>query len=444
MKREVFYGVGNLSFSIVANTISNFFMFFGTSVLGVKGALVGIAIAIGTIWNGIGDPIMGVVSDKFKIGKLGYRKGYMLIGAIGMALANFAVWYVPINASVGIKFIWMLVAIVVIQTFLVAYTTPYYALGVDISTGKNSMTRLMISKALFMFLGLVLPSVLITIFLPNTQEYGVGQLNPYGYQKIAVVVSTICVMTAIMCILFTPNKLMRNEVSRKFSLKNTAKKFFKIIKNKNMFRLILGSALADVSAVILTSVGMHFFTYCFYYTSGQITTILLTLLVGASVSQFLWYKMSKKSKIKTMLTSIFVTVIGVFCVLLVYVFRFNLNRYSFYLEIVSIFVCGFGSGALYTIPVSLYNDEVKIINAKTQEQQTATYTGIYTFSSSVLTALTQLITGVMLDLIHFDPSVVDQTISVQTGLALILFVGIMSVLILSYYLFGIFKPSKIK
>ena len=128
--------------------------------------------------------------------------------------------------------------------------------------------------------------------------------------------------------------------------------------------------------------------------------------------------------------------------MLVYVFRFELNYISYYFCIAGMFICGAGSGALYTIPLSIYNDEVKKINENYSDDRTATYTGMLTFTSSAVTALSQLISGALLDIIKFDANLIDQTLGVQTGLALILFGGIMSVLIASFYFFGKYNKQK--
>ena len=95
LTKKIFYGFGNLGYSVIGQTVSNFFMFFATSVLGLSGTLVGIAIAIGTIWDGLSDTIMGYISDKYKLGKFGHRNGYMFIATLGMSVLNICLWCIP-------------------------------------------------------------------------------------------------------------------------------------------------------------------------------------------------------------------------------------------------------------------------------------------------------------------------------------------------------------
>ncbi|MBQ2713619.1 MAG: MFS transporter, partial [Clostridia bacterium] len=89
------YGTGNLGYATISQTVNNFIMFFGTSVLGVSGTLVGLAVALSTFWDGISDPVVGHISDNFHSKKYGKRTGFMIFGTIGMVIFNVLLWSVP-------------------------------------------------------------------------------------------------------------------------------------------------------------------------------------------------------------------------------------------------------------------------------------------------------------------------------------------------------------
>lgn len=196
-----FYGVGNLGYSVISQTITNFFMFFGTSVLKLPGTLIGIAIAISTIWDGISDPMVGFISDNKKIGKLGYRHGYMLIATVGMSIMNIFIWCVPNGLGVAGKFIWIVLSLVLIETFNTLFATPYSALGAELSNDYNERTVIQIFKTLFFLFGMVVPSILMFLFLPDTPDFPQGQLNPEGYKYIAIVTSCIALVAGLLCVL---------------------------------------------------------------------------------------------------------------------------------------------------------------------------------------------------------------------------------------------------
>ena len=60
------YGIGGLGYSSMSATLNNFIMFFATAVMGISGSLVGVAIAISSLWDGVSDPLIGHLSDNTK------------------------------------------------------------------------------------------------------------------------------------------------------------------------------------------------------------------------------------------------------------------------------------------------------------------------------------------------------------------------------------------
>jgi Na+/melibiose symporter-like transporter len=159
------------------------------------------------------------------------------------------------------------------------------------------------------------------------------------------------------------------------------------------------------------------------------------LIIGNILSQPLWVSVSKKKDKKVALVlAIFITTFSVFGVILVFIFRINLINISFYLIVTIMLVCGIGSGGLYTLPSAIYGDTIMCIDGG--ERKIATYTGTLTFASNIANSITQLIVGILLDVIKFDSNVQIQTLYVQTGLALILFIGVQASLISACFIFS--------
>ena len=442
------YGIGNLGYSVVSQTITNFFMFFGTSVLKVSGSLIGVAIALSTIWDALCDPIVGYVSDNKVLKGFGNRNGYILIGTIGVSLINLFIWFVPLSLPEWAKFLWVLMALVLNETFCTLYSTPYGALGGDLTSDYNDRTIIQIYKTIFFILGMILPSVLLQIFLPSTPQFPQGQLNPLGYKKIAFVCSLIMLVCGLICV-FGTLKLSKEKLKTftrsklaKFSFKSLFFGFTKGLKNKQQRIVVFGYSLSMVSAAILTSVGLHFFTYCFNYSSLKITVLLVSLLLGMVISQPFWYKLSlMQDKKPALLTGLLVAICGVIAIMITYILRFLIFQATFYIILFSIFVVGFGAGTLYSLPTSMYLDVVSYSesNAETKENSGATNQSFLTFSYNIANATALLIIGVLLDIIKFNPNQTSQPRSVQTGIAIILFLGVLISLIGSFVIFYSYK-----
>jgi len=442
--KKLFYGFGGLSYSVISQTISNFFMFFATSVLGISGTLVGITIGISTIWDGISDTLIGFISDNKKPGKFGKRNGFMLIATLGMSLFNVVLWVVPNSLNSGLKFVWILISLLLLETFNTMFATPYNALGNELSNSYHDRTKTNAFSTVFYLIGIIVPSVLMIIFLKDTQEYPIGQLNPNGYIKISLVTSSICLIFGLLCALLTIPKSTEaneNQSYAKISLKALFSGFMASFKNKKLNTIIWGYVFTSIATVFLCSVGLHFFTYSFFYTTNQITCLLITLMLGTISSQPLWVFISKKKNKKpSLLFAIFMTVLSVFGIIAVYLFRVDLYKISFYLMIGLIFICGIGSGALYSLPMSMYGDAIVSLT-NDDVNLMATYSGTMTFASNIANSITQLLVGILLDVIKFDSSLQVQTLGVQTGLALILFVGVQIALIVSCAIFSRVKED---
>ena len=177
-------------------------MFFATTVLGINGTLVGITIAIATIWDGFSDTIIGYISDTKPMGRLGKRNGYMLIATIGMSIANIFLWCVPNDINLVLKFVWILVSLLVLETFNTVFSTPFMALGNELAEDSHERTKINAYSTIFYLIGIIIPSILLLVFFPNTDEYPIGQLNPKGDIKLAFVTSIICIIIIIACTSF--------------------------------------------------------------------------------------------------------------------------------------------------------------------------------------------------------------------------------------------------
>lgn len=446
-KTKVCYGVGNLGYGTISQTMSNFIMFFGTSVLGISGTLVGIAVAISAFWDGLSDPIVGYLSDRSKSKYFGKRLGFMLVATFGMAIFNMLIWSIPQSLDMGFKFVWLLVCLVSIETFNTCFATPYVALGIDIAPDYNDQSSIQGFKTVFFICGMVLPTILMMIFMPTKE--GASQLVQSGYINISYVTSILCIICGTITILGTIKrvKLMPEYKTRKKEDNAFFKifyNFFKTLKHKNFSPLILGYSVALIAAAFLTSVGMHLFTYSFHFGASQISILMMSLFLGAIISQPVWIYISKridkKPALNIALTTLLVA-IGLIAIIFATRTLYSVSL-CFYLILPFLFLCGFGTGALYSLPVSMYADVVTLEKLKTSENKTATYSGYMTFAYNVSNSIALLIIGILLDIIKFDPKQPVQAMKVQNSLGVIVIVGCSLAIAVAMLIFNKYKLSR--
>ncbi len=468
-KTKLCYGVGNLGYGSMGQTVSSFVMFFGTSVLGLSGLLVGITIAITSLWDGLSDPLVGYLSDRTRSKFFGRRLGHMLFASIALAINNILLWCCPVSDSQAFMMLWLLFFLLMQETLNTFFATPYSALCIDIAPDYNDQTKTQGFKTVFYILGMILPSILMYIFMGGTMGVQ-SQFKRSGYINIAIVNSVLALLCGVITIIGTRKRVRSmpgydealvekdqeldetTKVSKnaKNSQKNAKKPqkigFMKKILTgyvetfkKRDFRIVmLGYSVCLIATVFISSVGMHLFTFCYHFSSIQISMLMICLFGGAIASQLLWVNVVKKyDKKQTLIFALCVMLFGIAITSVTFLFRlYTTPNTIFWFVLPCMFICGIGSGALYSLPHSMYADVITMEQYKTGLNNAGRYTGYYTFTYNFSNSIALLFIGLLLDLVKFDSSQPVQALSVQTGLGRIVFFGSAIALTLGIIIFS--------
>jgi Na+/melibiose symporter-like transporter len=305
-------------------------------------------------------------------------------------------------------------------------------LGLDLSKTYHDRTAIQNFKTAFSFLSLMVPSILMGLCLKNANSAN-------GYLGIAIVTSVLCVVCALICFFGTPKTAqICTKIDPKTPQKGAKKHrfctnsgtifddFFGIIKQKNVGILIAGYAVSLAAGAFLTSLGLHVFTYTFHFSTAQIPIIMVCLIAGIIGGQPLWYYYAKR----TDKTNALVTAIGtllvcmvVFSVILCFRGQISVNMALGYLS-VAIFFCGVGTGALYSLPISMFADCIAMHQEQSGIDKTGKSAGFLTFCTKISNAGILFIIGLSLDIIGFNAGGHTQTMNVQNWLGWFLVFGV--------------------
>lgn len=438
IKEKILYGFGDLGYATVAQTLSNFIMFFGTSVLGVSGTLMGIAISVGVLWDAISDPLLGYISDN-TYSFMGKRHPYILIGTLGMCAINLIIWLVPPSSPEIVKFLWILLSLLLVQTFCTFFSTPYLALGLEMTKDPHEQTSLQSYKTIFSLLGMMLPSVFMFLFMPSGNS-SQGQLNIAGYVDIAYVSSLTCLICGLITFFGTLKHGVCCRIDypmKKEKFSSVFNDFFNMLKKKNYRNIILGYSVSLIASSILTASGIHMFTYCFHFNSQQISIAMVALIFGAIFSQFYWTKKSvKNGKKSTLIHGLCLGTLGILLIWVLFMLRdLFATTVLFFITLPLVAFAGFGTGVLYTFPISIFSDILASDKDLIGKDKTATYSGIMTLSNKMANAFSLFLIGVVLDLIKFNAAYPVQPASVQLGLGNMVIFGVALSLVLSIYFY---------
>ena len=83
-----------------------FLLKYSTDVIGLSPAIVGAIFAGSRLWDAVSDPIAGWASDRTRT-RFGRRRPWMLVAAVPGALAFYALWRAPTDATATLSAVWL-------------------------------------------------------------------------------------------------------------------------------------------------------------------------------------------------------------------------------------------------------------------------------------------------------------------------------------------------
>jgi glycoside/pentoside/hexuronide:cation symporter, GPH family len=435
---KIGYGIGNFSAGVAIQVVGAYMVFYCTAVLGIPGSFVGIAVSLSIVWDAITDPLMGYFSDITRSKTFGRRHLYLLIGGLGMAVTNLILWNIGLDLSIQAKFIIILIDLLAIKSFMTIFITPYTALGAELSNDYDERTSIQGIKTIFFLLGLSFVSVVgMYIFFKPTPEFPAGQLNPEAYSNMGLVSSIVIVIFSIVCFIATKKYIpilnqTKFEQNEHIGIVNILASFKEILKNKTFRFVALAYMFNNIASALLSNIGLHVFTYTFLLTSQQIAMIIGAQFLVSMLSQPAWTVISRKlDKKPSFMIGLTICILGSLLFLLLVLFKDVVRGNILYFLPFAMLV-GFGTGGLFTLPLSMVADVIDLDELKTGKRSEGSYYGCLTLYYKLSQSITLFLVGFTLDFLKFNSDLPVQAESTVISLGLILAIGPVISFLLSF------------
>ncbi len=302
---KIGYGTGNLTYGLISQVVATYIVVFGTNILGISAALIGTAVSLSVIWDAVSDPIMGYISDNTFLKRFGRRHLYLIVGLVGMAIFNMLIWNIPSSYPGPVKYILLILFLLFIKTFITIYTTPYTALGAELSNDYNERSVIQGIRTVFFRIGIMIATVgsLFLIFNP-TPEYPLGQTNPEAYKVLALITTLIGLVGGVFCITSTfsciPHIMEKVHCERKKQkISSLFRESINTFKNTHFRKVVFGYLMANISGALVTTLGLHVYTYTFGMDNKQTSITMAMIFVMAVGGQPFWIFIAEKTDKKT-------------------------------------------------------------------------------------------------------------------------------------------------
>lgn len=282
--------------------------------------VITIAMIIALIWDGINDPIMGFIVEKFRFKKLGKFKPWILIGAIGNAIAVVCMFIIRPGAYVdgawvanGWAFVGVMIAFYFLwDLFFTINDIGYWSMLPSLTNDEHeraSITSLMtVSASIGGFLMTAGCMLLPTLFS--------GISSATMYMILAIVVSILFFLSQLAVFLLCKERDEGETVEEAAETTHFLDLFKVFFKNKELRVAIISMFLYYLASGVLTGgIGLNYFYLSLGYGSGKgglVSTIISVMYVLAMVSSQAIYPMIAKkiSKQKILTITFIIQMVG--------------------------------------------------------------------------------------------------------------------------------------
>ncbi len=251
LKEKIAYGFGDLASVLYWQTFMLYLTYFYTDVFIIPAGVAAFMFLITRIFDGINDPIMGMIADRTNT-RWGKFRPYLLWLCVPFAISGVLVFTTPDFNESG-KIIWAYSTFILIMVLYTAINIPYTALMGVISPDSHERTTVSSIKFIFAFgAGIIVSATL----LPMTKFFGGGN-EQQGWQYSFVVYGIAAI--AFFLIAFSGT---RERVAPPAEQKQSVKKdILELITNVPWLVLLVTTLTFILFVAIKGSVTAHYFKY---------------------------------------------------------------------------------------------------------------------------------------------------------------------------------------
>ena len=385
------WSLGTLAMSSLLNTQTAMLMVYLISAVGIAPAVAGSLVFISKIYDGVTDPLMGIISDRTN-SRWGRRRPYLLAGGIMAALSVIGLFSVHTVTFVPTQ-VWILAMLLVAATAYTVFNVPYMSMPAEMVQDPYERSKLMSFRVAWIsvgtFVGIALAPRLVAY---ARDEMGVPETE--AFSMMSLITAAIILVASVACFVATRDAAATERTRLRVPFGEQARSAL----SNRPFLILLGIkylGLYALSATVATNI--FFVRQVMQHSEAIMLWYGLAYMVGTLTAITPWVLISKRlSKAHTLALSAALAA----CVNLTWLLSGPGEPIALYM--LRAFVLAVSNGGMLLMGQSLLPDVMEYDYRKTGLRREGLYAGLYSFVEKLAFATAPLTLGVLLSTMGFD------------------------------------------
>jgi len=268
LREKVCYGFGDLASVLYWQTFMVYLLFFYTDVFGISAAVAGVIFLVSRIWDGVNDPLMGMIADRTRT-RWGKFRPYLLWLSGPFAIVGVLTFTTPDFSSSG-KIAWAAITFTLLMMLYTAVNIPYSALLGVLSPNPDDRTAASSFKFAFAYTAGAIVSFTL---LPMAAKLGGGN-DARGWQLSFVIYGVAAVAFFLIAFAFTRERVTPPKAQTSSMWKDLGT----LGHNRPWIALVFATLVFILFVATRGSVSVHYFKY--YVGEQQLTLFGSTYTLG--------------------------------------------------------------------------------------------------------------------------------------------------------------------
>jgi GPH family glycoside/pentoside/hexuronide:cation symporter len=394
MRNKIGYAIGDIGISISYFAVGFFFLYYLTDIVGMDPYLAGMAFFIGKLWDGVNDPLMGILSDKTR-SRFGRKRVYVLFGALPLALSFIVLWMIPLAINEWAQFILATISLTIYGTAYTVVVVPYMAMVPVMTDDYDERTQITGLRASLSSIGTILGGASALLLSSFSNEV-------FGLRVIAIAFGSFTLLSLLIASRSTrgvEDKAGADSAIVKIGLAQ----YLALLKERNLRILLTLKFLGAIGTGTLTAALPYFAEYILG-DKGSSTIGLAIYVVVSATAIPLWNKLSHRFDKRRLLLA--GNSLAAVILLSIGLLAGEDNTIAFFL---GCGLLGLATSAYLLIPYSLVPDLVDFYEYKTTERHESVFFGLWITVHQLGIAFAGLVLGFFLGTAGYRGGAVVQT-----------------------------------